>query len=110
MPEPKWSDRTDGQSRMLTEAALLLVEARQRAVELVRESGAELREEERDFIGDLCTAHRDSPAPPHRCFCPRYRGSGGNDKCRTMFPDPHAGGWGGDQLVRCGHLKTAHGV
>ncbi|MEU9714326.1 DUF6422 family protein [Streptomyces sp. NPDC047976] len=109
MPEPKRNDRTDEQARKLTEAALLIVDARRKAVELVRESGAQLEEEERDFF-EGCTALRPPPPDPHRCVCPRYRGSGGNDKCRTTFPDPWTGGWGGNPLVRCGHPKEAHGI
>ncbi|MFE7598389.1 DUF6422 family protein [Streptomyces sp. NPDC057494] len=111
MSESPRYGRTDDQARMLTEAALLLVDARRKALELVRASGAELGQEERDFVGDLCTADREAPPPPHRCACPRYRGSGGDDKCRTVFPDPYTGGWGGEHpMVRCGHLKVAHGI
>jgi hypothetical protein len=111
MSEPQRDVRSDEQARVLTEAALLLAEARWKALELVRGSGVELGEEERDFIGDLCTANRQPPPTGRRCLCPRYRGSGGNDKCRTMFPDPYAGGWGGEHVtVRCGHPKEAHGI
>ncbi|MEV6201925.1 hypothetical protein AB0M64_18390 [Streptomyces sp. NPDC051771] len=107
MPESKRRDRTDAQARTLAEAAALLVEAQDKAVAMIRESGVELSSTERNSLEFRCSGQLPDPTP-HWCRCRRYRGSGGDDPCRTTFPDH--GGVGGDQWVRCGHPKDTHGV
>ncbi|WP_030766896.1 MULTISPECIES: DUF6422 family protein [unclassified Streptomyces] len=108
MSESKRNDRTDTQSRMLAEAAALLIEAQDKAVAMIRESGLELSSAERHSFEFRCSGELPPPPTPHWCRCRRYRGSGGDDPCRTEFPDH--GGVGGDQRVRCGHLKETHGA
>ncbi|MFF2776024.1 DUF6422 family protein [Streptomyces sp. NPDC058052] len=106
MSESKRNDRTDAQSRMLAEAAALLVGAQDKAMAMIHESGLELTSVERNSLGFKCSGKLPSPPTPHWCRCRRYRGSGGDDPCRTEFPDH--GGVGGDQWVRCGHVKDTH--
>ncbi|AZM58879.1 MULTISPECIES: DUF6422 family protein [unclassified Streptomyces] len=108
MSESKRYDRTEAQSRTLSEAAALLIEAQDKAMAMIHESGLELSPEERNSLGFRCFGELPHPPTPHWCRCRRYRGSGGDDPCRTQFPDH--GGVGGDQLVRCGHLKETHAM
>lgn len=106
MSESEPNGRTDAQSRMLAEAAALLIEAQDKAVAMIHEAGLELSSAERSSFEFRCFGELPPPPTPHWCRCRRYRGSGGDDPCRTEFPDH--GGVGGDQLVRCGHPKDAH--
>ncbi|MFJ8082768.1 DUF6422 family protein [Streptomyces sp. NPDC096205] len=108
MSDSTRNDRTNEQSRMLAEAAALLVEAQDKAVAMIHEAGVELSPQERHSLEFRCFGELPPPPTPHWCRCRRYRGSGGDDPCRTEFPDH--GGVGGDQFARCGHLKEAHGV
>ncbi|MFF4264576.1 hypothetical protein [Streptomyces virginiae] len=108
MSVSKRNDRTDAQSQMLAEAAALLIEAQDKAMEMIRESGLELSRAEWNSLEFKCSGELPPPPTPHRCRCRSYKGSGGDDPCRTEFPDH--GGVGGDQWVRCGHFKETHGV
>lgn len=64
MPGPKRNDRTDAQSRILAEAVAVLVEAQDKAVAMIRESGLELSSAERNSLGFRCSGKL--PPPPTR--------------------------------------------
>ncbi|MFJ8013784.1 DUF6422 family protein [Streptomyces sp. NPDC096339] len=105
MSESKRNDRTDAQSRMLAEAATVLIEAQDKAAAMIHESGLELSSGERNSLF-RCAGQLPPPPTPHWCRCGRYKGSGGDDPCRTRFPDPLYG----DLWAKCGHSKADHGV
>ncbi|MFH9728097.1 hypothetical protein ACH4M4_34795 [Streptomyces sp. NPDC017254] len=64
MSESKRNDRTDAQSRMVAEAAALLVEAQDKAAAMIHESGLELSSEERNSLEFSCSGQLPHPLLP----------------------------------------------
>ncbi|MFE5833432.1 DUF6422 family protein [Streptomyces sp. NPDC056488] len=104
-----WNDRTTDQNRTLAEAGVLLIEARRKAADLVRASGADLSPEERDWVGRPCQAELDPPPTPHFCGCDNYGGSGGEEPCLNTWTDFTGPSFGtGSPTRTCEHTEFEH--
>ncbi|MFB8030321.1 DUF6422 family protein [Streptomyces sp. NPDC056465] len=104
-----WNDRTKAQTRALAEAGTLLIEARRKAADLVRASGAELSPEERDWVGRPCMAALEPPPTPHSCGCENYGGSGGEEPCLNTWTDFTGPDFGtGSPTRTCEHTESEH--
>ncbi|MFJ8013783.1 DUF6422 family protein [Streptomyces sp. NPDC096339] len=102
-------DRTKAQNQTLAEVASLLIQARRKAAELVRASGADLSPDERDFFGRPCLAELDPPPTPHICACSDYGGSGGEQPCLNTWIDSTGPDDGTGSPTRiCEHTELDH--
>lgn len=101
-------DRTEEQARVLAEAMTLLIDARRKAATMIRDSGAELTPEERDFVGRPCMAELEHPPTPHTCGCRAFKGPDSTFCIGKWFDStvPDVGSPPGMQV--CGHPESDH--
>ncbi|WP_017236544.1 DUF6422 family protein [Streptomyces sp. SS] len=108
--DPEQYQRSDEQAKALARAMRLVIDAQREAAEILRQAGAELEPEEREwFSGGRCMGSHPPPPTPHFCLCPYYLGNG-NEPCRNTYGDARGPDDGnGPPTVRCRHPKSTHG-